>query len=96
MMKKLLCLVLALCLVPLFALADSKDVLNTEGELPIVKEPVTMSIFGKQGTIHAEWSTMDFFKKYQELTGITLEFNQAPSQGYDESKALMWTNDTYL
>ena len=29
------------------------------------------------------------------IKGITLEFNQAPSQGYDESKALMWTNDTY-
>ena len=86
-MKKLLCLVLALmmCMTPLFALADSTDVLNTESELPIVKEPVTMSIFGKQGAIHAEWSTMDFFKKYQEMTGITLEFNQAPSQGYDEA-----------
>ena len=68
MTKKILCLVLVLCLVPVFALADSKDVLNTEGELPIVKEPVTMSIFVKQGAIHAEWSTMDFFKKYQELT----------------------------
>ncbi len=96
-MKKLLCLVLALmmCMTSLFALADSKDVLNTESELPIVKEPVTMSIFGKQGAIHAEWSTMDFFKKYQEMTGITLEFNQAPSQGYDEAKSLMWENETY-
>ena len=41
-MKKLLCLVLVLCMMPVFALADSKDILNTESELPIVKEPITL------------------------------------------------------
>ena len=91
-MKKMLCLVLALCMLPLFGLADSKAILNTESELPIVTEPITLSIFGRQGGTHAEWSTMDFFKAYQEMTGITLDFQQAPFQGYAESKALMFAS----
>lgn len=95
-MKKLLCLVLALAmLLPVVALADSTDVLNTEGEMPIVNQEITLSIFGKQGAIHADWPTMDFFIKYQEMTGIKLDFQQAPSQGYDESKALMFTSGEY-
>ena len=91
-MKKLLCLVLAICLLPLVAMAGSADVLNTESELPIVKEPITLSIFGKQGAIHADWPTMDFFKEYQKMTGITLDFQQVPSQGYDENKGLMFAS----
>ena len=89
-MKKLLCLVLALAMMlPLVASADP-SILNTEGEMPIVNQEITLSIFGKQGAIHADWATMDFFIKYQEMTGIKLDFQQAPSQGYDEAKALMF------
>ena len=95
-MKKLLCLVLAMCLLPLVAMAGSTDVLNTESELPIVKEPITLSIFGKQGAIHADWPTMDFFKEYQKMTGITLDFQQVPSQGYDENKGLMFASPDKL
>ena len=95
-MKKLLCILLsvALLLGTVSALADTAA-LNTESELPIVTEPLTLSIFGKQGAIHADWDTMDFFKEYQEMTGITLDFQQAPSQGYDESKALMFASGEY-
>lgn len=89
-MKKLLCLVLALAMMlPLVASADP-SILNTEGEMPIVNQELTLSIFGKQGAIHADWATMDFFTKYQEMTGIKLDFQQAPSQGYAEAKALMF------
>ena len=80
-MKKLLCLVLALLMLPVVAVGESTAVLNTEGEMPIVTEPVTLSIFGKQGAIHADWQTMDFFTEYQKMTGVTLDFQQAPSQG---------------
>ena len=62
-MKKLLCLVLALAMMlPLVASADP-SILNTEGEMPIVNQELTLSIFGKQGAIHADWATMDFFTK---------------------------------
>lgn len=91
-MKKLLCIVLALLMLPVMAIGESTAVLNTEGEMPIVTEPVTLSIFGKQGAIHADWQTMDFFTEYQKMTGVTLDFQQAPSQGYDEAKALMFAS----
>ena len=79
-MKKLLCLVLVLCMTPLFALADTKDVLNTESELPIVTEPITLSIFGKQGAIHAEWhevgsSCDDFARNILWIVGQDLHLH---------------------
>ncbi|MGN0745683.1 MAG: extracellular solute-binding protein [Aristaeellaceae bacterium] len=95
-MKKLLCLALVFAmLIPACGLAESAAVLNTEGELPIVNENITLSVFGKQGAIHADWSTMDFFIEYQKMTGITLDFQTAPAQGYDESKALMFASGEY-
>ena len=93
-MKKLLCIVLALMLLPVYALADA-SILNTESELPIVNEELTLSIYGKQGAIHADWATMDFFNKYQEISGIKLDFQQVPSQGYGEAKALMFASGEY-
>ena len=79
-------------MLPVMAIGESTAVLNTEGEMPIVTEPITLSIFGKQGAIHADWQTMDFFVEYQNMTGITLDFQQVPSQGYDEAKALMFAS----
>lgn len=95
-MKKLLCLVFVLALlIPACGIAESTAILNADGEMPIVNENITLSVFGKQGALHADWSTMDFFIEYQKMTGITLDFQTAPAQGYDESKALMFASGEY-
>lgn len=66
--------------------------LNETG-FPIVKEPITLKIFGQQGPVQAEWPTMDVLKEYQVKTGINLEFDVVPSQGYDEKKSLLFASN---
>lgn len=86
-----LCLLMLACLsAPV--LGESKDILNTDAEFPIVTEPITLKLFGQQGPIHADWDQMDLWIKYQEMTGINLEFHTVASQGYDEAKNLMFVS----
>ncbi len=66
--------------------------LNKTG-LPIVKEPITLKIFGQQGPVQAEWPQMDVFQEYQTMTGINLDFDVVPSQGYDEKKSLLFASN---
>ncbi len=73
---------------------SSEVVLNKTG-FPIVNEPITLKIFGQQGPVQAEWPTMDLFTEYQTMTGINLEFDIVPSQGYDEKKSLLFASNEY-
>lgn len=68
--------------------------LNAEG-FPIVKEPITLKVFGQQGPVQAEWPTMDVLVEYQKMTNINLDFDIVPSQGYDEKKSLMFASNEY-
>lgn len=98
-MKKTLTLALSLLicltLLPAGALAKDLDNLNPVGTFPIVKDKITLKIFGQQGGIHADWSQMDLFTHYQELTNIDLDFRTAPLQGYAEQKNLMFVSGDY-
>lgn len=67
---------------------------NKEG-FPIVNEPITLKIFGQTHPMHVDWSEMDVFIAYQEMTGINLEFELAPTQGYDEKKNLLFAGGDY-
>ena len=89
----LLCaMLLCTCIAPALA----SDVLNTAAEFPIVNTPLTLKVYGQQGSIHADWAEMDLWTHYQEMTGITLEFHTAPTQGYAEAKNLMFNSgDAY-
>ncbi|WP_081668270.1 extracellular solute-binding protein [Butyrivibrio sp. MC2013] len=71
------------------------DLVNKEG-FPIVNEEITLRVFGQQGSVQQPWDTMAMWKKYQEMTGIKLDFtNVLSAEGYDEKKSLMWASDDY-
>lgn len=96
-MKRISSLILALVLALGMAggaLADEKSaaITTTEG-FPVVKENITLSIFGEQSAIHGDWAESIMFKKYQEMTGITLDFRTVPADGFAENKALMFAGD---
>lgn len=75
--------------------ADVKTSNINKTGFPIVNEPITLKIFGQQGPVQAEWPTMDLFTEYQSMTGINLEFDVVPSQGYDEKKSLLFASNEY-
>lgn len=89
----ILALILALCTIG-GALADEKSVAITTTEgFPVVTENITLSIFGEQSALHGDWADSIMFKKYQEMTGITLDFHTVPADGFAENKALMFAGD---
>ena len=69
--------------------------MNKEG-FPIVKEEITLKVFGQQGPVQEEWDTMGMWKKYQEMTNIKLDFTDVlAAEGFDEKKSLMWAGNEY-
>lgn len=75
--------------------SESEESNVNKTDFPIVKEPITLKIFGQQGPVQEEWPTMDVFNEYQTMTGINLDFEIVPSQGYDEKKSLMFADNKY-
>lgn len=65
---------------------------NKEG-FPIVNEPITLTIFGSRDQNHAEWKDMLLFQEYQKLTGISLDFQEVPAQGFAEKKNLLFASN---
>ena len=64
----------------------------TEG-FPIVSEPITLTVFGQQGAVHADWQDMDVWIALSEKTGINFEFDLALPTGFAERRALMFASD---
>jgi len=73
---------------------EEKPLVNKTG-FPIVNEQITLKIFGEQGALHNNWSEMDVFIKYQEMTNIKLDFEVVPSQGFSEKKSLLFASGDY-
>lgn len=69
-----------------------KSYVNKTG-FPIVNEPITLSVFGSRDQNQGEWKDMLFFQKYQEMTGITLDLQEVPAQGFDEKKNLLFASN---
>lgn len=63
----------------------------TESGFPIVKEPVTLKVFGCKDANHAEWGDVLIFKEYEKMTNVKLQFDELPTgQGCDEKRNLLF------
>lgn len=99
-MKKLLAILITLVLVVSSIVANGnaetvqepKVAVNSTG-FPIVNEPLTMTVFGIRDSNHVEWEEMEFFKDYEEMTGIHMDLQEVPSQGAEENKALLFASN---
>lgn len=66
--------------------------LNATG-FPIVKEQITISAFGARDPNHAEWKDMLVYQEYEKMTNIKIDFQEVPSQGFDEKKNLVFASN---
>ncbi|WP_072329477.1 MULTISPECIES: extracellular solute-binding protein [unclassified Paenibacillus] len=64
----------------------------TQTGLPIVKEPVTLKVFGCKDPNHADWKDVLIFQEYEKMTNVKLQFDELPSntQGCDEKRSLLF------
>lgn len=90
-MVTILALLLTVCLVvPCMSNAAELvyDGKYTSATLPVTEEPITISGFGSRFSLHGDWNTMPFFTAWSELTGVTVEWEMVPQDGYQEKKNL--------
>ena len=80
-MKKLAALFLVLIMMTGTALADT-SVLNTESVYPVVKSELTLNMLGPRDASQGEWQDLKFFKKWQEITGVTLNIETVPEDNW--------------
>ncbi len=75
-MKKLMCLLLVLCLLPVFALAE----IAGKGEYPITDEDITLRIWVTQTPQNDEPQNMAQAKWYEEFSGVKVEWTVVQSE----------------
>ena len=91
-MKRIAALTLMLMMCVSVALADT-GILNTESALPIVTEPLTLTIAARQHPTHMDYDQMYMYDKYEEMTGVTIEWELTPDATWNERKSLLMTSD---
>ena len=75
-------------------LPENLAVLNTESDYPVVNTPITLTLMGSRSGSQGEWEDLKFFKKWQELTGITLDMDAVLSDNWDTQKNLAFASNT--
>lgn len=62
---------------------------------PIVNEKVTFELMGSKSPIQGPWDTLKFFKKMEEMTNVSFEYNTPPAETFNEQKNLMFASEEY-
>ena len=81
---------LALMLASLLILLSAGTAL---AEFPLVTEPVTFTVFGSRDQNQAPWAEMLVLKEYEKMTGVKMDWQEVPAQGFAEQKALLFVGN---
>lgn len=73
--------------------AKTDAAVNKEG-FPIVNEPITLTMMAPDVGIQ-NWENMPVLQQMQEMTGITLEYQNAPKDSFDTKKNLVFASGNY-
>src|SRR5699024_3749155 len=66
------------------------DNLNTESEMPIVKDQIKLNIFANQAATTADdWNDIMIFNEYEKMTNIDVEWQMVPVEGMEEKRNLV-------
>jgi ABC-type glycerol-3-phosphate transport system substrate-binding protein len=61
----------------------SASVLNTGSVYPVVKSNLTLTMLGRRSASQGEWTDLKCFKKWQEITGVTLNMETVLDDNWD-------------
>lgn len=67
--------------------------LLAEEGFPIVNEPITLKFFSRKNPPNGAAEEMLTFKKYEEMTGIDVEWEDVPIEGFAERKNLVFASN---
>lgn len=66
--------------------------INKEG-FPIVNEPITLTVYGARDQNQADWDEVFVLNKYEEMTGIHMDYQEVPEDGFEENKQLLFASN---
>lgn len=89
MKQKLLLSCLVCLMVCLFSLAGV-----AEASEKLVDEPATLHFVAQKDPAHGDFDDMAFVKKYEERTGVHIDWELIPSEGFEEKKNLLLASGT--
>lgn len=95
-MKKLVALLAAVCMLLSLStsLADIPATFNPDG-YPIVTEPITITVGYMRSANAPAYETMQVWKDFQEMTGVTIEFVELPLTNASETFNLLMATGEY-
>ncbi len=82
-MKRLIALLLTVLLLSSCALAD----------MPLTDEPVTLRFAAPVRVEHTDYDKMWMFTKYEEITGVHIEWDLVPDSGWQERMSLLLASE---
>ncbi|AIQ29004.1 MULTISPECIES: extracellular solute-binding protein [unclassified Paenibacillus] len=60
---------------------------------PIVQEPVKLSMFTRIAPVNGPFKDMPVFQDYEKLSNVQVEFTEAPTDGFQEKKNLLFASN---
>lgn len=82
-----------LCLLLTMALALSCVSCALAEQFPLTTEGVTFTVFGQRDQNQANWDDVLVLNRYAEMTGVTMDWQEVPAQGYAEVKNLTFASN---
>src|SRR5690625_4169359 len=61
-----------------------------EEGLPIVDDPITLTMFAARSAANGPYKDMYFFQEYEKKTHINFDYDDVPDEGFDEKKNLVF------
>lgn len=65
----------------------------SDNGFPIVPEPITLKMFTRTAPVNGPFKDMPVFQDYEKMTNIHVEWEEAPTDGFDEKKNLMFASN---
>ncbi len=89
-MKKVKRLILLLLLMLVTVSLSIPGRAATGGGFPIVKNQVSMTVFGSKDPNQMSWKDVLVLKEYEKMTNVKMIYQEVPAQGFDERKSMLF------
>lgn len=70
----------------------SEATVNATG-FPLTKEPVTLNMFTRIAPVNGPFKDMPVFQDYEKLSNVHVDFTEAPTDGFQEKKNLLFASN---
>ncbi|TJY42325.1 extracellular solute-binding protein [Cohnella pontilimi] len=74
------------------ASASTENAVNESG-FPLVKDKITLKMFTRIAPSNGPFKDMPVFQDYEKMTNVHVEFTEAPTDGFQEKKNLLFASN---